>query len=589
MAGREKLDIIISLLKSGDGARQAANELQSLGIISDDSTQKLGRVRVEQENLSDSVRRSASNYDSAESELQDYNQELERTETNTRNASNSTSELTDMLKKRARRAFGGMAAEVKAAQLAVDGFKRGAELDTQARQFENLAASIGTTADKLKTDMRQATAGLMSDASLISAANDLISLGLAKSNDEVVRLANVAGRLNLDMQILGLTLANDSTARLDSLGVSIESVREKTERLKSEGFTGDVFDAAVIEALEDRVKLLGDATETAEGRAQKLAAAWQNVKDKLAQNWTSFISPLIFDVSDMIDTAELRRQLNDLGISNSALTQMVLDEFGGIAPDYNALGTFYQGILDDISGLSNASMEDFFATQDVLIDESIVALNSLGDAYFDAHLQKAKLSGDIPIGPVTGVDEVKTELAALATIDLGPFEMMGADMASSLKTGFRNLLMRDGIVTDAEVEQLIRDTFEAAAIAQIVEDSLGDVFSGTLTLDEAVDLGIEKWREMQGATNFLREQLYPDIIEADAALDPLYQKLLAFDGTTFTATVNVTVDDSQLDSLANMLQSKLFPDELGGLPQATPATPATSYDRSDAMRSRGVQ
>lgn len=144
--------------------------------------------------------------------------------------------------------------------------------------FANLAESIGTTADALEGQLGAATKGMVDDASLIKGASDLISLGLADSSDKAVRLSAVIGALGWDMRVLTLTLANNSTMRLDSLGLSMEDVKTRADALAKAGHSLDeAFDLAVIEAGEAKMELLGDASESVAGKMQQLEVVAKNV------------------------------------------------------------------------------------------------------------------------------------------------------------------------------------------------------------------------------------------------------------------------------------------------------------------------
>lgn len=148
----------------------------------------------------------------------------------------------------------------------------------QEEIFSNLAESIGTTADALEQKLGAATKGMVDDASLIKGASDLISLGLADNEDKAVRLSAVIGALGWDMQVLTLTLANNSTMRLDSLGLAMEDVKNRAEELKKAGHDADeAFDLAVIEAGEAKMRLLGDASESTAGKLQQLQVIAANV------------------------------------------------------------------------------------------------------------------------------------------------------------------------------------------------------------------------------------------------------------------------------------------------------------------------
>ena len=173
-------------------------------------------------------------------------------------------------------AFGAVTIAAKAAW---DALGEGSELIKLQSQFDNLATSIDTTSESLKSSLSAATSGMVSDADLISASSDIISMRLATTEDGVVRLAAATSQLGTDMNQLTMTMLNDSTMRLDQLGLSATRVKEIQDDLKANGFVGDAFDEAVIIALEERVTLLGDASETTAGDVKKIEASIQNVKN----------------------------------------------------------------------------------------------------------------------------------------------------------------------------------------------------------------------------------------------------------------------------------------------------------------------
>lgn len=177
----------------------------------------------------------------------------------------------------------GFGALQSAAQFAYDTLNEGADLSLQQQQFDALATSIGTTADLLQNDLSVATAGLQSNAEMVAGAGQLMSLGLAKSHEEVVALSEVSGQLNWDIQVLGLTIANQSTARLDSLGLSIESVKGKMEAFRAQGMeTDEAFKWAIIEAGREKIDVVGSTADTAAGQLQILENVATNVQDAFA-------------------------------------------------------------------------------------------------------------------------------------------------------------------------------------------------------------------------------------------------------------------------------------------------------------------
>lgn len=171
------------------------------------------------------------------------------------------------------------AGAIEAAKKLYGALKEGAALRTAANQFDILTAKIGTTADALLGRMREATRGFVTDAQLIASANDIISLGLAKNEEDVAQLAAVVGGLGLDMQQVILTFANNSKARLDSLGLSVEGVTLRAKELERQGFQGDAFDAAVLELLTERYNEMAGAIDNVQAATTRAEVATQNFID----------------------------------------------------------------------------------------------------------------------------------------------------------------------------------------------------------------------------------------------------------------------------------------------------------------------
>lgn len=201
-----------------------------------------------------------------------------------------------------------------AAKFAYDNISQGAQLNLARDQFDNLAASINTTSDALLNELRTATNGMQSDAELIAGATDIINLGLGKTQEETVRLATAVSTLGLDMQQVILTFANNSKARLDALGLSVEGVTTKAAELEAQGFQGDAFDEAVLIGLEEKMTLLGDASESTAGSLQILESSWKNYTDSLKQASADALAPAIKDLADKRQNIDWLRQAYDDGI-----------------------------------------------------------------------------------------------------------------------------------------------------------------------------------------------------------------------------------------------------------------------------------
>lgn len=160
--------------------------------------------------------------------------------------------------------------------------EEGAKLEYAQSKFDNLAASIGTTSDALKNDLRGATKGLVADSELVASAGDFMALGLAKTHDEVVRLTRVAGALGMDMNQLVLTLTNQTTMRFDALGVSVDGFDEKVKALEQSGMdAGAAFKEAFLRQAEEQIGKIGDKADSGAAAFARLDAATKNAGDAL--------------------------------------------------------------------------------------------------------------------------------------------------------------------------------------------------------------------------------------------------------------------------------------------------------------------
>jgi hypothetical protein len=137
--------------------------------------------------------------------------------------------------------------------------------------------------------------GMTTRAETMASATDIISLGLAKDEDSVVRLATLVGKLGWDMNQVILTFANQSTMRLDQLGLSVTDVTSKWNQFKAAGMESTAaFNLAVIEAGENKLKLLGDTVETKAGSFKRFEAAIGDVTDKIK----SYFTPTLADAAE---------------------------------------------------------------------------------------------------------------------------------------------------------------------------------------------------------------------------------------------------------------------------------------------------
>lgn len=181
-------------------------------------------------------------------------------------------------------AVGGVVLAYKTLQKATELARAGAEVDYLKTKFDNLAASIGTTGKALLIDLKSATRGTVADMDLVAGAVELMSLKLVKSHDEAVRLTSVAGALGWNLNQLSLVITNQSTMRLDQLGLSIEAVVPRFNELKDAGMEAqEAMAMAVVEAGEAKQALEGHLADSMKGVWAQLDATKKNIKDMFAE------------------------------------------------------------------------------------------------------------------------------------------------------------------------------------------------------------------------------------------------------------------------------------------------------------------
>jgi hypothetical protein len=173
----------------------------------------------------------------------------------------------------------------------LDFSEAGAQLEYIETKFGNLSDKIGTTADVLLNDLQKATRGTRSEMELMESASAFMSLGLTKNREDVIRLTNVAGAMNMNMGQLVLTLTNMSTMRLDQLGLSVDSVTSKFEALKATGMGEQkAWFEAVVAAGEEVIQVQGHVADTNAGAWAQMKAAEKDFFDSIKTDASGLLS-----------------------------------------------------------------------------------------------------------------------------------------------------------------------------------------------------------------------------------------------------------------------------------------------------------
>lgn len=187
-----------------------------------------------------------------------------------------------------------------AAKKAYDFTKQGAQLELEQERFDRLALSIGTNGEALRADLIPAMRGMMSESEGVAMAAQMMSLGLAQSHEEAVRLTRVASALDMPMNQLVLTLTNMTDMRFDSLNMSVDGFWEKVDKLKQTMSDKDAFRMAFLDQAEGQIDKVGDAADSNVGKIKGLESAVADLINEAKREISPIIIPIVVEVTELI-------------------------------------------------------------------------------------------------------------------------------------------------------------------------------------------------------------------------------------------------------------------------------------------------
>lgn len=442
----------------------------------------------------------------------------------------------------AKQAFSTAAAAVKVAYGAL---KEGAELEAARGRFDNLTKTINTTGDALLGKLKEATKGMVSDAELIAGASDIISLGLAKNEGDTVRLATAVSTLGLDMQQVILTFANNSKARLDSLGLSVEGVTQKAAELERQGFQGDAFDEAVLIGLEEKMELLGDASQTTAGKLAILESSWANLTNQLKEGAAGAVEPAISllvslgEYGDQVDTiiaanVESAKSFEDL-VAEAAKIDEVNNIMGGLGTTVTGTsGDVRDGLLDVTRNLATSAsgFEEFEAV--------IASWSAKSQQQFYSYLRANNLTiegfyelerrleshtarqAEEAAAVQASIEALQAKAAALVELaDEERAAAHGSELLASQSDQLNEQMERTAAVADGAADRMAylaeQDEIAAAARARLVEafeaseGPINDLFAAQEDLAAAEGEWVTRTVSTAGQVSAINAQLAADL------------------------------------------------------------------------------
>lgn len=188
---------------------------------------------------------------------------------------------------------GGVAGVAQVVRFGVEVTK----LATAYERQEVAALSLAGSQEKLNSLLaayQSATGGAVDNAQALADVTRLQAIGFADSAAELDNFARAARGISIAtgqsqdyiISQLQLAIANQSTMRLDQLGLGVQEVKQRIDELKTANSsltTEMAYQQAVLGLAEDKV---GDLTKSAAGQAsevEKLEIAWKNLRLELGR------------------------------------------------------------------------------------------------------------------------------------------------------------------------------------------------------------------------------------------------------------------------------------------------------------------
>lgn len=242
-------------------------------------------------------------------------------------------------------AFAGAA---RAAGAAYDAIGRGAELEDTREDFEALAESVGMSSSALLEGIETASGGLLTAAQGMASASELINLNLGLTQDQITALVGSAAELGVSLEDVTNVINTQSTRGLAALGLGIDNVQARVKELTDTGMgLEQAFATATIEAMADKIAVVGTTSETAAGKMLQLEASGQELKDTFSElAFTLFeaaggveaVARGATSVSILSDALAMMEEFEDAGFDTSKL------KFDIFAGNWEAAGDELDGL-----------------------------------------------------------------------------------------------------------------------------------------------------------------------------------------------------------------------------------------------------
>lgn len=198
---------------------------------------------------------------------------------------------------------GSVYAAYKTVGQAIDMAAVGSKLEKQAASFQNLSSAAGTGADSMLESLKRASAGMVVEADLITAAGKAMLMNIPAG--EITKLMEIAAATSKTtgqtiteaFSDITLGVARQSKMILDNLGIIVDVDKANQDYAKTLGKTAEAltdtekrqaFMNSVMKAGEDMIRRIGSSAGSLDG-VNKLLAAQSNLWNEVNKTVATFL------------------------------------------------------------------------------------------------------------------------------------------------------------------------------------------------------------------------------------------------------------------------------------------------------------
>ncbi len=431
----------------------------------------------------------------------------------------------------------------------------GSQILRTEERFIALNESIGSVADDTLVRLQNATDGAVSKFKLMEGSNLLLATGVAKSDDELVKLIENVIKLkkptesaSAAVENFSLLMANQSIPRLDSFGISASKVRDRVAELKT-GVNAlgkeAAFNQAVMEQMEVTIGRVGESGEFTADEFTKLRAEVENITDS-GKTWlASGLTPLLSTSRELVETVK------ETGIAYTIYGKKI-DIVKRSMGDLNLEQTAWQhsaGLtIDQIEELSTTLEQNVIGWEDAAFRAEFYKRNTAdaATATDEIEISVEDFNAALEANAQALEDQekaAKDDAAELKKLEINLAKLEERQVAVTAKTrGYFNEALKATAETSlygVALEDLGTRQFIVSGLTAAQQESLGEL---TLEQDKALDSirSLESGIEGIGLTEEERNDKIQEqrdlIVELDSAMQPLVNTT----GTMVEKTVEAT-------------------------------------------------